>query len=112
MAMTVDGTYVDYSVIQSAHNRRRIDEQQGLNPDEEAAKRQSSVTEEEVVPRIPRDDQSRNTFSREDFERTYSEARTELQAGSGSGRAAMYAGVQNMGRRDELQSMLGFSVYA
>ncbi|MCR5536863.1 MAG: hypothetical protein K6F05_05550 [Succinivibrio sp.] len=97
-------------VIQSVHNRRRIDEQQNLEQDNEqqkqVGKQQEELQPKEIEPAIKAADN-------ENFEQVYQSASQFFKGSSeNSYGASAYQKVQDQAHRDDLQSMLGFSVYA
>ncbi|MDY6321414.1 MAG: hypothetical protein SPL30_00665 [Succinivibrio sp.] len=95
-------------VIQSAHNRRRIDEQNGIKADDPAKARERQDAAQRAQA-------SRESVSGdpEEYQRAYARAQSTLSSLSApTAQTAVYSGVQNQGRRDELESMLAFSAYA
>ena len=96
-------------VIQSVHNRRRIDEQQSLEQDntqKAPAQQQQQEQPQQVAP-------SFKAADRENFEQVYQNASSFFKNSSeGQYGISAYKQVQDQAHRDDLQSMLGFSVYA
>ena len=95
-------------VIQSVHNRRRIDEQQELNQQQQQqVEEQSAVRETSHVVKEPQNYVGENT------QQMYASAKRYLNETENSQYGvSAYSKVQNLAARDEMQSMLGISVYA
>lgn len=93
-------------VIQSVHNRRRIDEQQVQNLQQQKEDKSVAVETVQVV-KEPRNQDGDN------YQQMYANAKRFIsESERNEYGVSAYSKVQNQGAREEMQSMLGISVYA
>ena len=106
MAISVSNTDSLYSqVIQSAQNRRRVNEQSGQTQD--PASRQKNDLRSTVTS------DNKKVASADDYQKAYESARESLRLNNAtSPKTAAYANVQQFSSRDQLENMLSFSAYA
>lgn len=108
MALSVNDSTNQYTqVIQSAQNRMRIDSQaddRKANGVEQPAAAVQSLSRNN--PGIERDPQKGTNY-----EEVFTQARRQIMD-TPAGKAGVYASVQQQSRREELENMVGFSVFA